>query len=548
MVEQARKLVSKQLGRVRLRLFLQIALQSLLLAWAIGLMLAAAWFLVRPFAFASQGESLRWTVPAAILGVATLGGCLLAWIRRPNLVTASLAMDDKFVLKERVTTFLTLSDEQLETPAGQALVHDVVNHLSRLQITGEFPIRIPGQQMLLPAGAFALALVACLIDPFLGGLRTSWANAVEPEPRLVKNAQEIEQQLDNLKKVVNQRNQEEGLAKSEALKEMEKEFEKLINQPLDVKNEEKVRERLNEFRKLDDLLKERLDTLREKAEKIDALKKQLEKLNLNKDKVKDGPAKDFEDALMKGNLDKAHQALEKLVKDMKNDKLTKEDQKKLNDQLKELQEKMQNLLDKNQDLMKELKKRLDEGKINADQFNREKNALDALKDLTDIVGEAKDALEKSGTKEGAQKLDELAERLRSDVELNDEEIRDILRDQQEIEDAMRLLGGEDGDEGEDGEGDGKGGGRPGRRRPISPNDPNSKILNQRQKAEIDAKGIQRVTGYARGGNFNKIDAKAVEGAFRQAVQEAPEALDRQRIPDDAADIARRYFEKLGSQK
>ena len=43
-------------------------------------------------------------------------------------------------------------------------------------------------------------------------------------------------------------------------------------------------------------------------------------------------------------------------------------------------------------------------------------------------------------------------------------------------------------------------------------------------------------------------AKAVEGAFRQAVQDAPDAIDRQRIPQDAEDITRGYFRNLGNQK
>jgi len=135
-----------------------------------------------------------------------------------------------------------------------------------------------------------------------------------------------------------------------------------------------------------------------------------------------------------------------------------------------------------------------------------------------------------------------------EIELTDQEIRDILRDQQEIENAMRaLLDALAEGEGDDGDGL-NGGGRPGARRPIDPNDPNSKISPERSRAEVSSKGQQRITGYARGGNFNKVPAKEVGGAFRQAAQDGPEALDRQRIPDDAADIARDYFRKLGNQK
>ena len=62
--------------------------------------------------------------------------------------------------------------------------------------------------------------------------------------------------------------------------------------------------------KTEDKMKERMEGVKEKAEKIDALKKQLEKLGANKDKaMKDGPPKDFEDALMKGDFHKAKEVM-----------------------------------------------------------------------------------------------------------------------------------------------------------------------------------------------------------------------------------------------
>jgi len=94
-----------------------------------------------------------------------------------------------------------------------------------------------------------------------------------------------------------------------------------------------------------------------------------------------------------------------------------------------------------------------------------------------------------------------------------------------------------------------GGGRvPGTLRPVDPNDPNSKIKNERIKAHVNPNSQQRITGYTKGGNFTKVPAKQVEGEFRQAAQQAPDAIERQRIPDDYADIARGYFRKLGNQK
>ena len=106
----------------------------------------------------------------------------------------------------------------------------------------------------------------------------------------------------------------------------------------------------------------------------------------------------------------------------------------------------------------------------------------------------------------------------------------------------------DGD-GDDDDGDGKGkGNRPGGRRRANPNDPNGKIKEERTRVQVDPKGVQRVTGYARGGNFNKVPGQEVGNALKQAAQDAPEALDRQRIPEDAQPFVRGFFKKLGNQK
>ncbi len=546
MLETTRQLVVKQVSRVRRRLLFQKILESLILAWALGLLLATVWFLVRPFAFRAASDGVRWGVPAAILALSTLGGVILGWLRRPNLVASSLALDEKYDLKERVTTLLTLPADLLATPAGNALLQDTHDHLAKLEVASEFPLRATWQKIMMPAGALVLAIAAIALDPVLGSLSLRSVLADNTLPKAVNiDTSKIQEELDKIKNNVAERNKED-LPKSEELKELEKDFEKLVNQPVE-KSEEKIRERINEMRKLEDRMKDRLDAVRRDAEKIEALKKHLKSLGADKeDALKEGPAKDFEDALMNGNFDKAKAALEKLAKDLKNDKLDAKQQKDLANQFKKLNDKLQKLMDKN-DLKDKLKQAFKEGKINEDQLEKELEALQQLQDLSDIVGDLEEGLGKADGKKAGEKLGEMMKRF-GEIELTDQEIQDILRDQEEIGNAMRaLLEGLEGEEGDEGDGM-NGGRRPGGRRPIDPNDPNSKITPERSRAKADAKGQQRITGYARGGNFSKVPAKEVGGAFRQAAQDGPEALDRQRIPDDAADIARDYFRKLGNQK
>src|SRR5271170_1849860 len=98
MIDETRLLVDKQIRAVRRRLLIQVIAQSLVLCWAIAFLLAAFWFLLRPFVLAGVGAEVRWGVPAAIFGGSTLAGLLLAWLRRPNLLVSTLALDERFEL------------------------------------------------------------------------------------------------------------------------------------------------------------------------------------------------------------------------------------------------------------------------------------------------------------------------------------------------------------------------------------------------------------------------------------------------------------------
>src|SRR5437762_320314 len=117
-----RSVVEKQVRKVRRRLIWQSGVRNLLVAWTVALGLAALWLAGQALFAPSVTETwLRWTIPAALVGVGTLVALAMALATAPPLVTASLLLDERCGLRERVTTFLTLPDELLQKPAGQAL-------------------------------------------------------------------------------------------------------------------------------------------------------------------------------------------------------------------------------------------------------------------------------------------------------------------------------------------------------------------------------------------------------------------------------------------
>jgi hypothetical protein len=537
MVDQARALVESQVRKVRIRLFLQVLVHRLVLCWAAGLLAAMLWFLVRPFAFAAADDAVRWAVPCGLMLLATIAGWMVAWWHRPDHVKSALALDEKFGLKERVTTFLTLADSQIDTPAGQALLKDVQTHLSRLHAASRFPLSLPWRQLLMPGGAFVLAAAAFLLDPVLTELRFTSSTIQADEPKRAVDFQELQHKVEELKKDVAERGLEKT-PKSKELQALETELEKLLNQPIDMQNAEKVKEHVAEFRNLQDRMKDLADDLKGDLAKTDAFKTQLR--NLDRDKLaKDGPAKDFEDALVKGDLDKAKKAIENLAKDMKDNKLDAKQQKHLADQLKNLQEQMKKVMD-DDPFVNKLMKDFKEGKVKKEDLERELANFQNLQDLTKLVDDVQKALEAADGKDLGKEMEMLVKRF-EEMEKPDREFDELMPSRQVADRALELfndaLGAGNG--GRDGDGIGP--------RPIDPADPKGKSRAERSRAANDAKGVQRIAEYARGGTFNKIPAKAVEGAFRQAAQDAPEAIERQLIPPDAEDITRGYFKNLGKQ-
>ncbi len=247
---------------------------------------------------------------------------------------------------------------------------------------------------------------------------------------------------------------------------------------------------------------------------------------------------------MKGDFHKARDALDKLRKQLQQNKLTQQQRRELAEQFKQLQEKIKRVAEKDEKL-KQLKKEFAEGRISKEQMDREMEKMKTkeLQELSNLLGECKECL--AGDPEhAAAALAKMAKQF-EEAELSEQELNDILEEMRALNEAANGIGDALGEGDENGLGEG---GPPGGRRPIDPEDPNSKIVNQRQKGKVNPRSQQRIVGFTSGGNFNKIPAKEVPGRFQQAQQEGPGAIERQNIPEDAAGIARGYFKKLGGQR
>jgi DNA repair exonuclease SbcCD ATPase subunit len=301
--------------------------------------------------------------------------------------------------------------------------------------------------------------------------------------------------------------------------------------------------------------------------------KQAERLS-KKDK-KDGPAQKLDKALDRADFKKAKEEMERLGKrlqaeeevarlrkKMRDDKLTEEQKQEMREQLdklkdqelsreqqEQLEKQLQDVKDKLERLTRsnEAKERLRElqrqGAISKEELDRELDQLERnmakldpqtlqeLKELAEKLGECQKCMKEGKGDEAAQKMAEAAEKLaRLDPNGESRELQQQLRQLQAARQAVcQAL-------------DGKPVPGAGQRPQSKEGETNSR--EEWAHSPMD-KGRLQVIDHVPGDGFKgpRKPAEMTED-IRRASQEEPEAIDRQRLPRSASDMARGYFEKL----
>jgi hypothetical protein len=277
----------------------------------------------------------------------------------------------------------------------------------------------------------------------------------------------------------------------------------------------------------------------------------------------DPEVKAVQDALSKGDFAKAAEQVDRLSKKLKDGQKDEKLARELRDEMDKLKNQLQRLADQ-KEARDRLQREREQAIINQEQLQRELEQLEQiaeqLKDLKQMqmsLEEFQRLMKEGKFERASMKLEDLAKLLK-ELKENGEALDKLCENQQMLEEARLMMlqglnqnqGGLNGD-GKDGPPDPQNGG--GRqegavgKRPQGP-ESQRKSFDAHEKGKSDLQGKTRLIGFGRGGTFNKIPSQEVSGAFEQARQQAPEVIERQRIPEEAADFAKGYFENLGGQK
>jgi hypothetical protein len=527
-------LVQRQIARVGRRLFFQTLLDCLVWCWAGALVLSAVWFLLQPLVLTTPPEWLRWTVAGGCVGVGAILAVVLAVVRAPSRLAAALSMDEKFNLRERVTTSLTLLVEMQSTAAGQALLEDVNQRVAKIDVAEKFPVRMSWQAVLVPVAAVLLVMVALFYQP---NTNQANANSVDEAKQPIANQADIEKKKEKLAKKPSEIKPGEPQEKSEKMKEIDADLEKIVNKPTG--NKEQLRQLAKDMTDLEADMKKREKELREKS---NALKEQLKNLGrMNKDGKNEGPAKELEKAMEKGDYNKAIDEVEKLAKKLENNELTEKEREQMAKQLENLQQKMEKLA-KNSEKEEKLKELARKGQIDQETLEREMQELkknsENLKELSEIAKEmkkAQEAAKKGDNAAVAKALKKAGEQLK-DMEGESKEIDELAERLDDLQDLKNMVG-KSMDSGPNQGGRGSG------RRPEDKSG-DTKSLPSRVNLDFDTKGKKEISDFVPGNSFKKKPSKEMAGEISQASQEAAEAREHQKVDRAAKEMFKGYFENL----
>jgi septal ring factor EnvC (AmiA/AmiB activator) len=426
----ARKNISplhRQIARATRRLFAQTLAGGLLWSWFAASLVCAAWFIAQPHLWPDLTMAGRLILAGAVFAAASITAVLWAVFRAPSRLAAALLLDERFELRERVTSSLLLSPELKESSAGQALLVDVDQRIRELNVGSRFPVRVGWGAGLAPIAATVLALAAFYYQPATS--RATQTNTDQKTVEPVVNAKEIEQKINQLKKRSPER-RDPKQELSEELKKIDAELDQIANKPRSTK--EQLKERIKEMTELEDRLKNRE---RDMAERTRSLRQQLQQLGKMGEggENREGPAKEMQKALSEGKFDKAREEMDRLAKKLKEDRLTAKEREQLAQQLDKLQDKLERLAQQ-KDKLAELEKLAKEGKLNREalkkemeQIKQDSEKLKSMQKLANQLAQAQQALKKGKSSDAGKALSDAANQMK-DLDQESKDLQD-LRDQ-----------------------------------------------------------------------------------------------------------------------
>lgn len=427
--------IRQQVSRARRRLILQQLGHSLVWCLFAGLIVALIGWVVpkiRPVPVDVATWQTWWLVGS--IAASVVAALLYTWFRAPSLAAAAAEVDQRFRLKERLSSSLALNPEDTDSEAGRALLADAERRAKQIEVSDRFELR-PHRRGLLPLLPALLLVTLVFVPDAVDDSQQAKASAQPPEQVQVKKATE------QLKKRLVQRRK---AAEAKGLEDAGDLFKKL-EAGIDKLQSKEGLDRKEALVGLNDL-KKQLEERRNELGNREEMKRNLSSL---KD-LDQGPAEKVAKALQKGNFGEAQQELQKLAKKMQEGELTETEKKKLQEQMEKLQQKLQEAIDRHEQAKQQLAEQIEQAKREGrlddaarmqqklDQMKQQDRQMQQLQKMANGMGKAAQQMAQGDAKAAAGQLSDIADQL-GDMQAQMDELGDLEMAMDQLMDAKESM-------------------------------------------------------------------------------------------------------------
>ncbi len=523
------------------------------LVWCLfGTLAVAAVAIAAPKLVAIEGLPERWAelwlVGAGVAGL--LIASFWTMVSRRSPLDAAMEIDQRFGLRERVASSLSLSEEVRQTEAGRALLDDAVRSISRVDVGERFQVR-PTRAAWLP---LAPAVIAFCLMAFVGNREAS--STGNPGPTPAEQKEQVKRSIDDLRKKIAKQTEE---AEKRGLKDatgLLKELEKGTKELTENKSGADRKQSVVKLNKLSDELAQKRQEMGDK----NALQKEL-------DSMKDlaaGPAEKAAEALKQGDWKKAQDEIKKLQEKLAKGQMSPEDQKQLAEQLGQMQKKLEAAAKAHKQSMEDLKKQIEQQKQQGnqqqaeqlqkklDKMQQNQQQMNQMQQMAKQMGKAQQAMKDGDQQQAAEAMQQLMEQVEQMQQQNDEmEMLDGAMEQIEMAkqqmgcqecqgmgcQACQGMGQQPGQKPGMGMGKGQGAGpRPDEENPTNMRD---------SRVKHDPKGgASVITGEVEGPNRKGDVLQSMKDELASGDRAEAEALNEERLPRSRREHAKEYLSKI----
>lgn len=540
------EVLKQQVRRAGRRLALQRFLGVLSTCWFVCLIVAA--IVVAVDKFRPLGvPALVW--PAAGLAAGLLVALAWCFATRHGELEAAIEIDRRFGLKERVSSTFALLPEQVETPAGRALVEDAMKRVERLHVADQFRVRLSRWTWLPLAPAVAVFLVATFLHPAAQEKEAGGSVPTAAQKKQIKTAAE------QYRRKLLDREKE---AQKKGLKDAEELFAKLEQGTKELTKAD-MGDRKRALVEMNNLAKD-LEKRRQQLGGSEKLQDQFKQQLKNLDR---GPGDKLADAMRKGDFERAQQELQQLKDKIEKGKLDEKSKAELQKQIKQMEEKLRQAAEnhekKKDDLKKQIEKARSQGQKEAaeelekqlSKLEQQSSQMTQMKQMAEQLGECAKCMQqgdKQGAAEAMSKLQQQLENLKQEAD-ELEMLDDALSELDSAKDSMACKNcqGEGCAEcmGGDGQGDrpGMGLGR-GRGRGARPEEKTDTGFYDTKVQQKKGKGAALVAGYVDGPNMAGQVEQEIQTQFESAKSDEADPLTGQQLPRSYREHAKKYFDSF----